>query len=119
MSINSNSQAILQYKRHHTYMTPLFTLQSQSMIDPSISTTTTTNLMTMDPVQFMQTLSDNNNNNADQKQQQPSNSTTSMILQTQEISNRQQFIPTQMLDNNNNTNYNWLKQTNTLDSINT
>ncbi|CAF4289813.1 unnamed protein product, partial [Rotaria sordida] len=29
----------------------------------------------------------------------------------------QQFIPTQMLDNN--TNYNWLKQTNTLDSINT
>ncbi|CAF4875143.1 unnamed protein product, partial [Rotaria sp. Silwood2] len=31
-----------------------------------------------------------------------------MLLQTQEISNRQQFIPTQMLDNN--TNYNWLKQ---------
>ncbi|CAF4591812.1 unnamed protein product, partial [Rotaria sp. Silwood2] len=104
-------------QRHHTYMTPLFTLQSQAIIDPSIPTTTT-NLMTMDPVQFMQTLSDNNNN-ADQQQQQPSNSTSSMILQTQEISSRQQFIPTQMLDNNNNTNYNWLKQTNTLDSINT
>ncbi|CAF4109608.1 unnamed protein product, partial [Rotaria sordida] len=51
-------------------------------------------------------------------QQPSSNSTSSMILQTQEISNRQQFVPTQMLDNNN-TNYNWLKQTNTLDSINT
>ncbi|CAF4301018.1 unnamed protein product, partial [Rotaria sordida] len=100
-------------QRHHKYMTPLFTLQSQSIIDPSISITTT-NLMTMDPVQFMQTLTENNNN-ADQ--QQSSNSTSSMILQTQEISNRQQFIPTQMLDNN--TNYNWLKQTNTLDSINT
>ncbi|CAF3972548.1 unnamed protein product [Rotaria sordida] len=100
-------------QRHHTYMTPLFTLQSQSIIDPSISITTT-NLMTMDPVQFMQTLTQNNNN-ADQ--QQSSNSTSSIILQTQEISNRQQFIPTQMLDNN--TNYNWLKQTNTLDSINT
>ncbi|CAF4600371.1 unnamed protein product, partial [Rotaria sp. Silwood2] len=64
-------------------------------------------------------LSDNNNNADQQQQQQPSNSTSSMILQTQEISSRQQFIPTQMLDNNNNTNYNWLKQTNTLDSINT
>ncbi|CAF4878935.1 unnamed protein product, partial [Rotaria sp. Silwood2] len=40
-----------------------------------------------------------------------------MILQTQEISNRQQFIPTQVLDNN--TNYNWLKQTNTFDTTNT
>ncbi|CAF3998503.1 unnamed protein product [Rotaria magnacalcarata] len=109
-------------QRHHTYMTPLFTLQSQSIIDPSISATTT-NLMTMDPVQFKQTLSgnNNNNNNADQQQQQQqsSNSTSSMILQTQEISSRQQFVPTQMLDNNNNSSYNWLKQTNTLDSINT
>jgi hypothetical protein len=100
-------------QRHHTYMTPLFTLQSQSMLDPSISTNT--NLMTMDPVQFMQTLSDNNTEQ--QQQQQSSTSTPPMILQTQEMSSRQQFIPTQMLDNN--TNYNWLKQTNTLDSTNT
>ncbi|CAF4180902.1 unnamed protein product [Rotaria sordida] len=96
-------------------MTPLFTLQSQSIINPSISITVTTNLMSMNPVQFMQTSAENNNN-ADQ--QPSSNSTSSMILQTQEISSRQQFVPTQMLDNNN-TNYNWLKQTNTLDSINT
>ncbi|CAF4355860.1 unnamed protein product, partial [Rotaria sordida] len=68
------------HQRHHTYITPLFTLQSQSIIDPSISITTT-NLMTMDPVQFMQTLTQNNNN-ADQ--QQSSNSTSSIILQTQE-----------------------------------
>lgn len=99
-------------QRHHTYMMPLFTLQSQSITDPS----TTTNLMTMDPVQFMQTLSDNNVKNAEQQTQQPS---APMILQTQEMSSRQQFVPTQMLDNNNNTNYNWLKQTNTLDSLNT
>jgi hypothetical protein len=95
-------------QRHHTYMTPLFTLQSQSIIDPSMSTNT--NLMTMDPVQFMQTISDNNNN-IDQQQPPPSTSTQPMILQTQEMSNKQQFIPTQMLDNS--TNYNWLKQTNT------
>ncbi|CAF4320243.1 unnamed protein product [Rotaria sordida] len=63
-------------QRHHTYMTPLFTLQSQSIIDPSISIITT-NLMTMDSVQFMQTLTQNNNN-ADQ--QQSSNSTSSIIL---------------------------------------
>jgi hypothetical protein len=98
-------------QRHHTYMTPLFTLQSQSNIDSS--TSINTNLMTIDPVHFMQTLSDNNNNNNTDQ----SNSTPPMILQTQEISNRQQFIPTQMLDNS--TNYNWLKQTNTLDSTNT
>jgi hypothetical protein len=100
-------------QRHHTYMTPLFTLQSQSTIDPSISTTSA-NLMTMDPVQFMQTLSDSNNNN---NTEQPA-SASPMVLQTQEMSGRQQFIPTQMLENNN-TNYNWLKQTNTLDSTNT
>jgi hypothetical protein len=88
-------------QRHHTYMTPLFTLQSQSIMD---TTTINTNLMTIDPVQFMQTLNE---------KEQP----TPMILQTQEMSNKQQFLPTQMLDNN--TNYNWLKQTNTLDSINT
>ncbi|CAF3651048.1 unnamed protein product [Rotaria socialis] len=101
-------------QRHHTYMMPLFTLQSQSMIDPSVSTAT--NLMTMDPVQFMQTLSDNNNN--PDQQQSTTNSPSPMILQTQEMSGRQQFLPTQMLDNNNGS-YNWLKQTSTLDSINT
>ncbi len=85
-------------QRHHTYMTPLFTLQSQSTNDPL-----NTNLMTTDPVQFMQTLTTN-----DQQ----------MILQTQEISNRQQFIPTQMVDNKN-INYNWLKQTDTFDTTNT
>ncbi len=100
-------------QRHHTYMTPLFTLQSQSIMDPS--TTINTNLMTMDPVQFMQTLSDNNN--TDQPPPPTTTSTSPMILQTQEMSGRQQFVPTQMLDNN--TNYNWLKQTNTLDSTNT
>lgn len=101
-------------QRHHTYMTPLFTLQSQSMLDPTVATSH--HLMTMDPVQFMQTLSDSN---ADQ--QNPSTSPAPMILQTQEMSNRQQFVPTQMLDNNNNgsTNYNWLKQTNTLEATNT
>jgi DNA-dependent protein kinase catalytic subunit len=93
-------------QRHHTYMTPLFTLQSQSTIDPS-----NTNLMTIDPVHFMETLT--NNNNID-LQQNP----TPMILQTQEMSNRQQFIPTQMLDNNDR-NYNWLKQTDTFDTTNT
>ncbi|UJR22353.1 hypothetical protein I4U23_025415 [Adineta vaga] len=87
-------------QRHHTYMTPLFTLQSQSTIDP-----TNTNLITLDPVHFMQTISNNND-------PQP------MILQTQEISNRQQFLPTQMSDNHN-LNYNWLKQTNTFDTTNT
>jgi DNA-dependent protein kinase catalytic subunit len=84
-------------QRHHTYMTPLFTLQSQSTIDPSNA-----NLMTTDPIHFMQTLTNNNQQ---------------MILQTQEISNGQQFVPTQMLDNN--INYNWLKQTNTFDTTNT
>ncbi|CAF4703084.1 unnamed protein product, partial [Rotaria sp. Silwood2] len=94
-------------QQHHTYMTPLFTLQSQTTNDPI-----NTNIMTMDPVHFMETLT-YNNNNIDQQQ----NPTTEMILQTQEISNRQQFIPTQVLDNN--TNYNWLKQTNTFDTTNT
>jgi hypothetical protein len=94
-------------QRHHTYMTPLFTLQSQDSSTINTTTTMNTNLMTIDPVQFMQTLND--------KPEQP----TSMILQTQEMSNKQQFLPTQMLENNTNTNYNWLKQTNTLDSINT
>ena len=92
-------------QRHHTYMTPLFTLQSQSAtVDP-----TNSNLIIIDPIHFMETLTANSNN----KQ----NSTTDMLLQTQEISNRQQFIPTQMLDNT--TNYNWLKQTNTFDTTNT
>ena len=94
-------------QRHHTYMTPLFTLQSQSMVDPS-SSAATNHLMTVDPVQFMQTLSEN---------PPPTSATPPMILQTQEMSGRQQFVPTQMLDNP--TNYNWLKQTNTLDSTNT
>ena len=80
-------------------MTPLFTLQSQSTNDPL-----NTNLMTTDPVHFMQTLTNN-----DQQQ---------MILQTQEVSNRQQFLPTQIVDNNN-INYNWLKQTNTFDKTET
>ncbi|CAF4190573.1 unnamed protein product, partial [Rotaria sordida] len=97
-------------QQHHTYMTPLFTLQSQTTNDPI-----NTNIMTMDPVHFMQTLTDNNNKIDQQQQQQ--NPTTGMLLQTQEISNRQQFIPTQILDNN--TNYNWLKQTNTFDTSNT
>ncbi len=97
-------------QRHHTYMTPLFTLQSQTTTDPS--TIINTNLMTIDPVQFMQTITDNNTID-----QSSSSSSSPMILQTQEMSNKQQFLPTQMLDNN--TNYNWLKQTNTLDSINT
>ncbi|CAF3679511.1 unnamed protein product [Rotaria sp. Silwood1] len=92
-------------------MTPLFTLQSQTTNDPI-----NTNIMTMDPVHFMQTLTDNNNKIDQQQQQQ--NLTTGMLLQTQEISNRQQFIPTQILDNNN-INYNWLKQTNTFDTSNT
>ncbi|CAF4434458.1 unnamed protein product [Rotaria sp. Silwood2] len=95
-------------QQHHTYMIPLFTLQSQTTNDPI-----NTNIMAMDPFHFIQTLTDNNNK-IDQQQQ---NSTTEMLLQTQEISNRQQFIPTQMLDNN--TNYNWLKQTNTFDTSNT
>ncbi|CAF5012044.1 unnamed protein product, partial [Rotaria sp. Silwood1] len=98
-------------QQHHTYMTPLFTLQSQTTNDPI-----NTNIMTMDPVHFMQTLTDNNNKIDQQQQQQ--NLTTGMLLQTQEISNRQQFIPTQILDNNN-INYNWLKQTNTFDTSNT
>ncbi|CAF4567980.1 unnamed protein product, partial [Rotaria sp. Silwood1] len=97
-------------QQHHTYMTPLFTLQSQTTNDPI-----NTNIMTMDPVHFMQTLTDNNNK-IDQQQQNLT--TTGMLLQTQEISNRQQFIPTQILDNNN-INYNWLKQTNTFDTSNT
>ncbi|CAF1392236.1 unnamed protein product [Adineta steineri] len=88
-------------QRHHTYMTPLFTLQSQTINDPL-----NINLMTQDPVHFMQTITNN------------INLPTSMILQTQEISNRQQFIPTQILDNNN-INYNWLKQTNTFDTTDT
>jgi len=83
-------------QRHHTYMTPLFTLQS----------TQDSNLIINNPIHFMQTLSDNNN--IDQ----------AMLLQTQEMSNRQQFLPTQILDNNN-FNYNWLKQTNTFDTTNT
>lgn len=105
-------------QRHHTYMAPLFTLQSQSINDPS--TPLNTNLMTMNPVQFMQTISENNNNNGTEQQTQPPPlipSPSPMILQTQEMSTKQQFVPTQMLDNN--TNYNWLKQTNTLDSSNT
>ena len=108
-------------QRHHTYMAPLFTLQSQSINDSS--TSTNTNLMTMDPVHFMQTLSDcnnnnnNNNNNSNTDQEQSKTSSSLMVLQTQEISSKQQFVPTQTLDNN--TNYNWLKQTNTLDSLNT
>jgi DNA-dependent protein kinase catalytic subunit len=89
-------------QRHHTYMTPLFTLQSSQ----------STILDSSNPIQFMETLS-NNNNNIEQLQ----NPTTSMLLQTQEISNRQQFIPTQIIDNN--INYNWLKQTNTFDTTNT
>ena len=40
-----------------------------------------------------------------------------MLLQTQEMSSRQQFVPTQVLDNN--LNYNWLKQSNTFDTTNT
>ncbi|CAM4805641.1 unnamed protein product [Rotaria magnacalcarata] len=94
-------------QHHHTYMTPLFTLQSQSTNDPNKP-----NIMTVDPVHYMQTLTDNNN-----RMDQQDNSAAGMILQTQEISNRQQFMPTQMLDNN--TNYNWLKQTNTFDTSNT
>ncbi|CAF3103382.1 unnamed protein product [Rotaria sp. Silwood2] len=78
-------------------MTPLFTLQSQITNDP-----VNTNIMTMDPVHFMQTFTENANKIEQQQQQNP---TTRMLLQTQEISNRQQFIPTQVLDNNN-TNYN-------------
>ncbi|CAF0848203.1 unnamed protein product, partial [Adineta ricciae] len=101
-------------QRHHTYMIPLFTLQSQtSSLDSSSLSTTNTNLMTMDPVQFMQTLSENSNHQSNGEQA----SQTPMILQTQEMSGRQQFVPTQMLDNG--TNYNWLKQTSTLDSTNT
>ena len=102
-------------QRHHTYMTPLFTLQSQSMTDSSA--TINTNLMTIDPVQFMQTLSDNNNNNTTESPAISTSTPSPMVLQTQEMSGRQQFVPTQMLDNH--TNYNWLKQTSTLDSTNT
>lgn len=94
-------------QRHHTYTTPLFTLQSsQSSLDSTINP----NLITADPVHFMQTLSENN-------QHVEQSTTTPMILQTQEMSGKQQFVPTQMLDQN--TNYNWLKQTNTSDSTNT
>jgi DNA-dependent protein kinase catalytic subunit len=96
-------------QRHHTYMTPLFTLQSsQTTTFDSLNS----NLITSDLIHFMQTLSDNKNIDSVQ------NPTTAMLLQTQEISNRQQFIPTQILDNNN-INYNWLKQTNTFDTTNT
>ena len=72
-------------QRHHTYTTPLFTLQSQAVTETS------------NPVQFMQTLTDR----------------TEMLLQTQELSARQQFQPTQT------TNYNWLKQTDTFETTNT
>ena len=81
-------------QRHHTYMTPLFTLQSQAV--------TETQLITTNPVQFMQTLTET---------KQPS--TTAMLLQTQALSERQQFQPTQ------STTYNWLKQTDTFDTTNT
>lgn len=100
-------------QRHHTFMTPLFTLQSsQSTIDLSTGTTLNPNLITNDPVHFMQTLSEINHPKIE-----PTPPTSPMILQTQEISGKQQFVPTQMLDQN--TNYNWLKQTSTLDSSNT
>ena len=89
-------------QRHHTYMTPLFTFQSQSMLDSSSNA----NLVTMNPIQFMQTLSE---------QQTPK--PEAMLLQTQEMTGRQQFLPTQMLENPRNCN--WLKQTNILDSTNT
>ena len=98
-------------QRHHTYMMPLFTLQSQTNLD-STTIINNTNLMTMDPVQFMQTISENNKNVPE-----PSSSSSPMVLQTQEMSGKQQFVPTQLLENS--TNYNWLKQTNTLDSTNT
>jgi len=92
-------------QRHHTYMTPLFTLQSSqaTTFDPLNS-----QQIILDPVHFMQTITDKQNLDPP---------TSAMLLQTQEISNRQQFIPTQMLDNN--LNYNWLKQTNTFDTTNT
>ena len=101
-------------QRHHTFMTPLFTLQSsQSTIDSSTVTTINPNLITNNPVHFMQTLTENH------LKLEPTTSTppSPMILQTQELSGKQQFVPTQMLDQN--TNYNWMKQTNTLDSSNT
>lgn len=95
-------------QRHHTYVTPLFTLQSQSTVDLNPNTAnTTTSLMTMNPIQFMQTLSEEN------PQQ-----TSALLLQTQEISTRQKFLPTQASDGNSQ-NYDWLKQGNTLDSLNT
>ena len=102
-------------QRHHTYMTPLFTLQSQQT---NVDSTTNINLMTLNPVQFMQTISEQTNTQSTEQQQQPQpTSSTPMILQTQEISGKQQFVPTQMLENTMN--YNWLKQTNTLDATNT
>ena len=68
-------------QRHQSTLTPLFTFQSNQ---------------TLDPVQFMQTLSNEG-----------------MIIETQNMANQMQFMPTQ------NQNYNWLKQTNTFDNSNT
>ena len=82
-------------QRHRASMTPLFTLQSQSVLDSS------------DPVQFMNTLSSH----------QPRHTTDGLLLQTQEMVNRQQFVPTQ-LATDTATNYNWLKQTDTFDATN-
>ena len=94
-------------QRHHSFMTPLFTLQSSqaTTIDPM-----NPQQIILDPVHFMQTLSEEKNPN-------PVVSTASMLLQTQEMNNRQEFVPTQMLENN--ANYNWLKQTNTFDTSST
>ena len=93
-------------QRHHTFITPLFTLQSQSTVEllPAMMSSNA-QLLTSNPVQFMQTLSE----------QAPEQA---LLLQTQEISTRQQFVPTQLADNQQS-NYDWLKQGNTLDSINT
>ena len=93
-------------QRHHTFMTPLFTLQSSqtNTIDPN-----NPQQIILDPVHFMQTLSE--------EKKTTTTSNVGMLLQTQEMGNRQEFVPTQMLENNSN--YNWLKQTNTFDTSGT
>jgi DNA-dependent protein kinase catalytic subunit len=91
-------------QRHHTYTTPLFTLQSQ--VNTS-NATIETHTIARDPVQFMQTLIESTS----------SKISSHVILSTQEHVKRQEFLPTQTSDTLSTMNYNWLKQSETFDTI--
>ncbi|CAF0948619.1 unnamed protein product, partial [Didymodactylos carnosus] len=96
-------------QRHHTYMTPLFT-QDQTVLTATTTAAgmlTSRSLMSMDPVHLMQTLS---STTTDEQQQ---------LLATQDIFSKNQFIPTQQLEQASKSSYNWLKQSNTLDTAST